>query len=157
VPHRCTRSNYDSSLLIREIKRFIAAKFNNRPNLTPEKPNGKKVAIIGAGPSGLSCAYFLALDGFAVEMFETRAFAGGMVSDAIPSFRLTAEAIERDIEYIKNLRVRSATNRKSIKRARTAAQRLRLKFISAIGAQGAKLMGIPVEDTKGVIDQLYSV
>lgn len=152
--HRCTRANYDSSLLIREIKRFVAAKFDNRPNLTPEKPNGKKVAIIGAGPSGLSCAYFLALDGFAVEMFETRAFAGGMISDAIPSFRLTTEAIEKDIEYIKNLGVKIGYEQK-IDKARFEQLRKDYDYVYiAIGAQGAKLMGIPGEDTKGVIDQL---
>ncbi|MDN5280462.1 MAG: putative selenate reductase [Clostridiales bacterium] len=152
--HKCTRSNYDQSILIREVKRFIAAKNQNRPELTPAKANGKKVAIIGAGPSGLSCAYFLALDGFKVEIFETKAFAGGMVSDAIPSFRLTLDAINKDIEYIKQLGVEIRYDQK-IDAQRFAELKKDFDYIYiAIGAQGAKLMGIPGENAAGVIDQL---
>ncbi|MDD3147502.1 MAG: putative selenate reductase subunit YgfK [Candidatus Riflebacteria bacterium] len=152
--HKCTRANYDSSLLIREIKRFIAGRNADRPQLKPEKSNGRKVAIIGAGPSGLSAAYFLALEGFAVEIFETKAFAGGMISDAIPSFRLTAEAINKDVEYIKNLGVKISYAQK-IDRQRFEQLRKEFAFVYvAIGAQGAKAMGIPGENAAGVIDQL---
>ncbi|HAE39676.1 MAG TPA: putative selenate reductase subunit YgfK, partial [Candidatus Riflebacteria bacterium] len=152
--HHCTRANYDSSLLIREIKRFIAVRFKDRPVLQPAKSNGKKVAIIGAGPSGLSCAYFLTLEGFTVEMFETRAFAGGMVSDAIPSFRLTAEAIDRDVEYIRNLGVKISYEQKIDKKRFEQLRRDNDYVYVAIGAQGAKLMDIPGEEAPGVIDQL---
>ncbi|GAB4270419.1 MAG: putative selenate reductase subunit YgfK [Candidatus Rifleibacteriota bacterium] len=152
--HKCTRSNYDSSILIREIKRFIAAKNQKRPELKPKKAIGKKVAIIGAGPSGLSCAYFLALEGFKVEIFETKAFAGGMVSDAIPSFRLTADAINKDIEYIQKLGVEIKYDQK-IDREKFASLQKEFDYVYiAIGAQGAKKMGIPGEDSRGVIDQL---
>lgn len=152
--HKCTRANYDSSLLIREVKRFIASKNDKRPDLKPEKANGKKAAIIGAGPSGLSAAYFLALEGFAVEIFETKAFAGGMVSDAIPSFRLTADAINKDVEYIKNLGVKISYDQK-IDKARFEQLRKDFDYVYvAIGAQGAKKMGIPGENAAGVLDQL---
>ncbi len=152
--HKCTRSNYDSSLLIREVKRFIAAKNQNRPDLTPATANGKKVAIIGAGPSGLSCAYFLALEGFKVEIFETKSFAGGMVSDAIPSFRLTADAIGKDIEYICKLGVEIKYDQK-IDKAKFAQLQRDFDYVYvAIGAQAAKNMGIPGENAAGVIDQL---
>lgn len=152
--HKCTRANYDSSLLIREVKRFIASKNDKRPDLKPEKANGKKAAIIGAGPSGLSAAYFLVLEGFAVEIFETKAFAGGMVSDAIPSFRLTAEAINKDVEYIKNLGVKISYDQK-IDKARFEQLRKDFDYVYvAIGAQGAKKMGIPGENAVGVLDQL---
>ncbi|NIL97145.1 MAG: NAD(P)-binding protein, partial [Planctomycetales bacterium] len=57
----------------------------------PVPSNGLKVAVIGAGPSGLACAYFLALDGFAVDIYETKDMAGGMAADALPSFRLDDE------------------------------------------------------------------
>lgn len=152
--HKCTRANYDSSLLIREVKRFIASKNDKRPDLKPEKANGKRVAVIGAGPSGLSAAYFLALEGFAVEIFETKAFSGGMVSDAIPSFRLTAEAIHQDINYIKDLGVTIRYAQK-IDKNRFAELKKEYDYVYiAIGAQGAKKMGIPGEDAAGVIDQL---
>ena len=68
---KCTRINYDNNIQIREVKRFIAD-FGNKENfLKPAKDNGLKVSIIGAGPSGLACAYFLRLAGFQINVFET--------------------------------------------------------------------------------------
>ncbi|RCK80733.1 MAG: Glutamate synthase [NADPH] small chain [Candidatus Ozemobacter sibiricus] len=152
--HRCTRSNYDNPLLIREVKRFIAARNAGRPPLQPGAPNGKKVAVIGAGPSGLACAYFLALDGFAVTVYETKAFAGGMVSDAIPAFRLAEEAIRRDIDGITALGVEIRYDQK-IDRARFDELRRTHDFVYvAIGAQAAKKLGVPGEEAPGVIDAL---
>ncbi|NLI79604.1 MAG: putative selenate reductase subunit YgfK [Candidatus Riflebacteria bacterium] len=152
--HRCTRANYDSSLLIREVKRFIAARNQDREPLKPGAPNGKKAAIIGAGPSGLACAFFLALDGFKVTVFETKAFAGGMVSDAIPAFRLTEEAIKKDIANIQALGVDIRYDQK-IDRDRFEALRREHDFVYiAIGAQSAKKMGVPGEDGPGVYDCL---
>jgi len=152
--HKCTRSNYDSSLLIRDVKRFIAEKNPDAPLPKPAKANGMKAAIIGAGPSGLACAYFLALEGFAVTVYETKAFAGGMVSDAIPAFRLTAEAIEKDVRAIRSLGVKISFET-AITRDRFAALRNENDFIYvAVGAQAAKKMGIPGEDSTGVIDCL---
>ena len=84
--YKCTRMNYDSPLLIREIKRFIAQKQDQAIPRKAAARNGLKVAIIGAGPSGLACAYFLALDGFAVDIYETKDIPGGMAADGIPSF-----------------------------------------------------------------------
>ncbi|HOY68996.1 MAG TPA: putative selenate reductase subunit YgfK [Candidatus Ozemobacteraceae bacterium] len=152
--HRCTRANYDSSLLIREVKRFISEKNPDTPLPVPAKANGMKVAVIGAGPSGLACAYFLALEGFAVTVYETKAFAGGMVSDAIPAFRLTAGAIEKDVRAIQSLGVKICYET-AITRDRFTALRNENDFIYvAIGAQAAKKMGIPGEDAEGVIDCL---
>ena len=113
---KCTRINYDESLNIREIKRFVAetawpariegtsppAVGNERTS--PPAPllagEGRRAAIIGAGPAGLSCGWFLRKAGFEVDVFEQKNLAGGMVSAAIPSFRLTSEAIETDIQRI---------------------------------------------------------
>ena len=97
---KCTRLNYDNPLLIREIKRFIAKKKDLNTSRKPAPPNGLKVAIIGAGPSGLACAYFLAVDGFAVDVYETKELAGGMAADGIPSFRLDDDSLKKDIEGI---------------------------------------------------------
>jgi len=152
--HRCTRTNYDHPLLIREIKRFIAEKNNFRPQLKPKSPVGKKVAIIGGGPSGLACAYFLALEGFSATVFETKAFPGGMVSDAIPAFRLTAEAIEKDISFLRNLGIEFKFDCK-IDAKRFAELRKEFEFVYvAVGAQKSKKMDIPGEGTAGVIDFL---
>ena len=112
---KCTRINYDEALQIREIKRFVAentpASVNTPPPLVraqwtppPAPPlhagEGRRAAIIGAGPAGLSCGWFLRKAGFEVDIFEQKSHAGGMVSAAIPSFRLTSEAIENDIQRI---------------------------------------------------------
>jgi len=99
---RCTRINYDESLNIREIKRFVAesdlAVLSRQQ--TPVKDTGKRVAIIGAGPAGLSCGWFLRQAGLEVDIYEEKNLAGGMISAAIPAFRLTSEAIEKDIRRI---------------------------------------------------------
>ena len=95
--YKCTRMNYERPLLIREIKRFIAQKQDQVNPRKPAAPNGLKVAIIGAGPSGLACAYFLALDGFTVDVYETKDIPGGMAADGIPAFRLDDESLKKKI------------------------------------------------------------
>jgi putative selenate reductase len=95
---RCTRINYDDPVQIREVKRFVSE--TKEVNYTPAPDNGLRAAIIGAGPSGLTCAYYLRLAGFRVDVFESKPTAGGMVKYAIPGFRLTDGAVERDINRI---------------------------------------------------------
>ncbi len=100
---KCTRINYDSPVLIREVKRFIAEydhAGNNDLKTENNIPGEKKASIIGAGPSGLSCAYFLAKAGMQVDVYEAKSKPGGMITGAIPSFRLTDEATEIDTDAI---------------------------------------------------------
>ena len=73
---------------------------NSRIPRQPAAPNGLKVAIVGAGPSGLACAYFLALDGFKVDIYEAKDKPGGMAVDGIPSFRLDEASLKKDIQGI---------------------------------------------------------
>ncbi len=152
---KCTRLNYDQPLLIREIKRFVAERQKQQPLPQPAAPNGLKVAIIGAGPSGLACAYFLVQDGFEVEIFETKSFAGGMISDAIPTFRLTAEAIAKDVDYIASLGVKFHYQHHIDKQRFSELQRSYDFVYLAIGAQKAKRLGIPNDQAKGVVDFLW--
>ncbi|MFP4470195.1 MAG: putative selenate reductase subunit YgfK [Bacteroidales bacterium] len=99
---KCTRINYDESILIREIKRFVA---ENAPVHIADgkriRRNGKKVAVIGAGPTGLSCAWYLNLSGFYVDIFESTRRSGGMVASLVPDFRMTESALLKDLERIK--------------------------------------------------------
>ncbi len=95
---KCTRINYDDPVQIREVKRFVSE--TKEVNYIPAPDNGLRAAIIGAGPSGLTCAYYLRLAGFQVDVFESNTKAGGMVQYAIPGFRLTDGAVERDINRI---------------------------------------------------------
>lgn len=100
---RCTRINYDRSVQIRALKRFA----DERGRVTPPRPappTGKRVAVIGAGPSGLASAYYLALSGVAVTVYERRNTAGGWPAVA-PQFRLPEAVVQSDVERIKALGV----------------------------------------------------
>ncbi|MCK4988084.1 MAG: FAD-dependent oxidoreductase, partial [Desulfobacterales bacterium] len=151
---KCTRMNYDNPLLIREIKRFIAQKHDGPSGLQPGPANGVRVAIVGAGPSGLACAYFLALDGFEVHIFESKAFAGGWASDAIPAFRLDEASINKDIDAILclgvNIHYQAKIDRKQFEKFRRDFEYVYI----AIGAQEGTELGVPGEDAEGVMDQL---
>ncbi|MEZ5197452.1 MAG: putative selenate reductase subunit YgfK [Bacteroidales bacterium] len=152
---KCTRMNYDDAVLIREIKRFIAENEAGSNLQRVIKPNGLKAAVIGAGPSGLSGAYFLALGGFEVEVFETKDHPGGMVSGAIPAFRLTDEAFYKDIRRIEDLGVKihynSEINKNTFEKIRNDHQYLYI----AVGAQQARKFIIDGIHSEGVLDPLH--
>ena len=152
--YKCTRMNYDSPLMIREIKRFIAQNQARGLSLTPAPANGRKVAVIGAGPTGLSCAYFLALEGFEVDIYETKEFAGGMAADGIPVFRLDDGSLSRDIDAIIALGARLHTGVRIGKQEFEDLRKSHDYVYIAIGAQESIELGVPVENAAGVIDQL---
>jgi putative selenate reductase len=155
---RCTRTHYEDPILIREVKRFIAerakeAGLEDQPP-KPAESNGLTVAVIGAGPSGLSAAWFLAMEGCDVHVYDQADRAGGMASGAIPEFRLNDEALDADIHRIEAagvaLHLGEAIDRTRIQQLHKQNDALFL----AVGAQGAKKLGLPGEDSAGVFDQL---
>ncbi|MBM4432939.1 MAG: NADH-quinone oxidoreductase subunit NuoF, partial [Chloroflexi bacterium] len=100
---RCRRGELDDPVAIRELKRFAADWYFEHVTEAPEpfpQTKHKKVAVVGAGPTGLSCAYFLAQMGYVVTVFEALPIGGGMLSVAIPQFRLPSEVIQKEIDYI---------------------------------------------------------
>ncbi len=102
--YHCTRWDYDEPVQIREMKKIAAKEGRTeyfKKWIKPSLLNKIKVAVIGAGPSGLSASYFLAKAGFDVTVFEKEKNAGGVVQNVIPSFRLPQSAIDKDIEFIK--------------------------------------------------------
>ncbi len=107
----CTRWDYESAVYIREMKKVAAEnawqEFLQKEieNLKPPATNGIRVAVVGAGPAGLSAAYFLARAGFEVTVLEKEAQAGGTVQNVIPDFRLPQYAIDRDVELVRRLGV----------------------------------------------------
>jgi len=151
---KCTRINYDEALHIREIKRFVAEGNTGRSKAKLMELNGRKAAIIGAGPAGLSCAWFLRKAGFEVDVFEQKNIAGGMVSSAIPSFRLTNEAIERDIQRILASGVKLHDNYKIDNENFEAIRLTHDVVFLAAGAQESAELLIEGINTKGVIDPL---
>ncbi len=152
--YKCTRLNYDSPLLIREIKRFIAQSQKEDIKLTPEADNGKSVAIVGGGPSGLSAAFFLTLEGFQVDIYESKEFVGGMATDAIPAFRLDDDSLKKDIDRILELGARLHTGVKVDKEKFTELRDSHDFIYIAIGAQEGSSLPIPGAESAGVVDHL---
>jgi formate dehydrogenase beta subunit len=100
----CRRANIDEAISIKNLKRFVAdyeIDKNRSPEITGVKQTGKKVAIIGAGPAGLSCAYYLALKGHKPTIFEKLPEPGGMAAVGIPDFRLPRQILGREVDIVK--------------------------------------------------------
>ncbi|MFH1118918.1 MAG: putative selenate reductase subunit YgfK [Bacteroidota bacterium] len=148
---KCTRINYDEPLKIRDIKLFIAEN-GSETGIIAAPDNGKKVAVIGAGPSGLACAFFLRQTGFAVEIFESKEVVGGMVYDAIPGFRMKMDLLKRDVDRILKLGVKIHFNVK-IDRQRFDELRRSFSYVYiAAGAQRFKTLGMEGENASGVLN-----
>ncbi|MGO5093025.1 FAD-dependent oxidoreductase [Clostridium sp. LCP25S3_F10] len=152
----CTRSDVDEPLAIDEIKKFIADQdLKEEHRFVPERKNDRaeKIAVIGAGPAGLSCAYFLAVDGYQVTVFEKEKKLGGMLTLGIPSFRLGKEVVNAEIDILKELGVEFKTGIEVGKD--TTFPELRelgyKAFYLAIGAQAGRNLGIEGEEEEGVM------
>jgi len=152
----CTRGDIDQPIAIDEIKKFIAdLELDTATRFIPRKINdyGKKIAIVGSGPAGLSCAYYLAVDGYDVTVFEKENRLGGMLTLGIPSFRLEKNVIEAEIDILKELGVKFKTGIEvgrnvTIPELRTEGFEA---FYIAIGAQGGRKLYLEGEDAQGVV------
>jgi len=152
----CTRGDIDQPLAIDEIKKFIAdQELDPATRFIPQKMHdyGKKIAVIGSGPAGLSCAYYLALDGYNVTVFEKENRLGGMLTLGIPSFRLEKNVIEAEIDILKEMGVMFKTGVEVGKDVTVPELRTEgfEAFYIAIGAQGGRKLGVEGEDAQGVI------
>lgn len=152
----CTRGDIDEPVAIDEIKKFIAQQdLNIDSRYVPKRKHeyGKKIAIVGAGPSGLSCAYFLAIDGYKVTVFEKQKVLGGMLTLGIPSFRLEKEVINAEIEILKELGVEFRTGievGKDVTLRELREQGFKA-FYLAIGACEGRKLGIEGEEAENII------
>ncbi|MFO7987759.1 MAG: FAD-dependent oxidoreductase, partial [Desulfatiglandaceae bacterium] len=114
-PHRCEKScrrlEVDAAVSIRELKRVAADHVDLKELPIPDiTPKAEKVAIIGAGPAGLTAAYFLALEGYPVSVYEAMPEAGGMMRYAIPEFRLPRKVLDAEIDNLKRFGIEIHTN-----------------------------------------------
>ncbi|MEZ4387323.1 MAG: FAD-dependent oxidoreductase [Candidatus Krumholzibacteriia bacterium] len=147
---RCTRVNYEAPVRIRDVKRTLAHRAPDPGLPVPLPDTGRRVAIVGAGPAGLACAYHLALAGVRTTVFEAKAFAGGMITDAIPAFRLSQADFDRDLARLAALGVELRTGA-AVDRARLdQLRRDHDAVMLGIGAQADRPLGIPGEALPGV-------
>jgi NADPH-dependent glutamate synthase beta subunit-like oxidoreductase/NAD-dependent dihydropyrimidine dehydrogenase PreA subunit len=153
---RCNRGEMDKPLCIRDLKRFVSDhELQSSALQTPKKTTEQqreKVAIIGAGPAGLTCAHDLALDGYQVVVYESLPRAGGMLAVGIPDYRLPRTILEQEIDVVKNLGVAirfNATLGKDFSIDDLFNQGFKAVFI-AVGAHVPMSMRTTGEDTPGV-------
>jgi len=151
----CTRNQVDDTLSIQYLHRFLADKDleSGKPFLPEKKAErSEKIAIIGAGPAGLTCAYYLAIEGYQVTVFEKLPVLGGMLTVGIPSYRLPRDIIESEIQTIKDLGVKFKTGvelGKDITVAQLREEGFKA-FFMGIGSHECKVLGIEGEDLEGV-------
>lgn len=149
---RCRRNMIDDAINIRGLKRYAVDHAGDVPQPVCAPPTGKKVAIIGGGPSGLSCAYYLALMGHKVTVFEERAKLGGMLRYGIPSYRFPRHLLDAEIDSILSLGIEAHTN--TTVGTDIWVEELQKDYdclYIAIGAHQDKKVGIPGEDCKNVM------
>ena len=156
---KCRRANLDEPVAIRGLKRFMAEQevTVQLPDVLENEANAaKKIAIVGAGPAGLACGYFLARLGYRPTIYEAEPRPGGMLVQAIPAYRLPREELAREIRMIERLGVDIETGQalgrdftfKSLRE-----QGVEAVFL-AVGAPMGTKLGIPGEDSQGVTEAL---
>jgi NADPH-dependent glutamate synthase beta subunit-like oxidoreductase/NAD-dependent dihydropyrimidine dehydrogenase PreA subunit len=150
----CRRGEFDEPIAIRDLKRF--ATDHGSPWKRKVRPaahqHAEKVAVIGAGPTGLSAAYYLARRGYPVTVFDAMPVAGGMMAIGIPEYRLPRAELNRDIDAIRDLGVEFRLNT-AIGRDATLPE-LQDQYdavLIAVGAQRSQRLGVPGEELRGVI------
>ena len=154
---QCNRANIDEPLAIASLKRFVAdfeLSVGSEAPLSLEEKKDEKVAVIGAGPAGLTAAYDLTMLGYGVTVFEALPVAGGMLAVGIPDYRLPKKVLQAEIDFIKNAGVEIRTNTpigKDLTIADLFQEGYKAVFIG-IGAHRNLKLGIPGEDLEGVIN-----
>ena len=156
----CTRGDVDEAVAIDEVKRFIADHdMHEETRFVPKmvnqigRPYTEKIAVIGAGPAGMSCAYYLAQKGYPVTVFDRNPVPGGMLTLGIPSFRLEKDVLNAEIDILKEMGVEFRCGIEVGKDV--TIQQLRDEgykgFYLAIGAQKSAKLRIPGEELEGVL------
>jgi len=155
----CRRSSLDSPLSIRGVKRYMVEQemIVQVPEVKENKKNAaKKIAIIGAGPAGLSCAYFLARLGYKPDVFDAAPRPGGMMAQTIPSYRLPREILAREVRMIERLGVDIQCNQtlgKDFTLESLEADGYEALFL-AVGAPDGLQLGLPGEEAEGVFEAM---
>jgi heterodisulfide reductase subunit A len=149
----CERGNIDVPIAIRSMKAFLAdyeAKSGRKKATPVKKTKNDKVAVVGAGPAGLSCAYDLVRQGYPVTVFEASPKAGGLMRWGIPDFRLPRKIVDNEISYIEELGVEIKTNAPVTALDDLSKQGYKAIYL-ATGCPVNLKLGIPNEDAEGII------
>jgi NADH-quinone oxidoreductase subunit F len=150
---KCRRGQLDEPISIRALKRYLAdnaGRNGAKPQIAA--PSGKKVAVVGSGPAGLTAAYYLAkLGGHAVTVFESLPQAGGMMRVGIPRYRLPGDVLDAEIEHIQQAGVEIKTDAKVESVESLKEQGFDAVFL-ALGAHASTKMRVEGEDSPGVLD-----
>jgi len=149
----CERADVDESLSIRSLHRFLADQALTAKRVKPstiKKTKEDKIAIIGAGPSGLSCAFELIKNGYPVTVFEAAPQPGGMMRYGIPEYRLPKQILDNEIGHIKDLGVEIRTNAPVKNLEDIFSQGYRAIYLSTGTSKNQKL-DIPGEDADGIV------
>jgi len=153
---KCVAGEWDDPIAIRSLKRFLAdyeVKNDIRLEQKPKTEREERIAVVGSGPGGLTCAYYLALEGYKVTVFESHSIPGGMLALGIPEFRLPKDMLEYEINRIKKLGVEIRTNTTVGKDIQLDQLKEEYKAVFvAIGAHKGLKMKIPNEESEGVLD-----
>lgn len=152
----CNRKEYDEALGVHNVERFLGDYgLKKAKREKPVTEIGKQIAIVGSGPAGLSCAYFLAKMGYRVTIFEHFSLPGGMLRVGIPSYRLPKAILDKEIKKLEALGVKIKTNITLGKNI--TLDELRNSFdgvFIATGAHASRNLGVPNEEVKGVYSGL---
>ena len=150
---KCHLNKMGGPLIIRALKRFAAKRDSGswKESSKIADPTGRRVAVVGSGPAGLTTAYYLAKAGHSVTVFETLSEPGGMMRVGIPSFRLPRDVLDAEIEVITDAGVQIMTNTK-INSLEDLEKEGYEAFFIATGAHGHVAMGVEGEEDKGIID-----
>ncbi len=149
----CTRGSLEGTLPIRRLKRFASDQHDasgNDNGIELPEPNGKRVAIVGSGPTGLTAAFQLARLGYGVKVYEASPVAGGFLRLGIPSYRLPEAIVERDIENVTGLGVEIATSTTVTDPAALRDDGFDAVLV-ATGTHRSISLGVPGEDRLGVM------
>ena len=149
---QCRRRLVDDAINICGIKRYAVDHCRDETPPAPAEATGKRVAVVGGGPSGLTAAYYLQLMGHGVTVFEQRERLGGMLRYGIPDYRLPPEVLQKDIDYILRTGVEIKTG--VCVGTDISVEQLRQDYDAlyvAIGAHADKKLGLPGEDSGNVL------
>ena len=150
----CRRSQVDKPIAIRALKRFATEFGGDRMiQAEAETTHHEKVAIVGSGPAGLACAYYIRKLGYPVTIFEARSELGGMLRVGIPQYRLSEEVLDREVQRLTQMGVEMRTNTRVVSLDLVFNMSYQAIFVT-VGAHQSRRLGIEGEDKPGMVDAI---